>query len=157
MANTNNSVNSKILIITNLSEDAQSLFPRLTNKKREQFLITNHLTNTILDPYGNVLKDVMMAIYEEDIQEIYLICEKHNRKGTLSKEKLLSSLEELDIAPKDQEGCIDWLTKPKQTETTIQENINVIQQHPLMPASVSVYGFAIHTETGDYEAIETNS
>ncbi len=63
-------------MITGLDQTAASLLPVITNKKAEQLIIASSFGTMITQPYGCTIRNIVLAIYAENVDEIYIIREK---------------------------------------------------------------------------------
>lgn len=155
----------KALIITGFNEKLHSLFPVITKKKTEELIILNSFGNLISKPYGGNMRSILLAIYCENIEEIYIIGER-NSDISINKDELLTKIYEAGI-PKEtfetieyidvvEHNLIGWLIGPEDAEKIIQQNMDLIRNHPLMPNSIPVYGFIADSQTGVFVAVEKN-
>ncbi|OES45783.1 hypothetical protein [Domibacillus iocasae] len=153
----------KALVVTGLSEKSHPLFPVITNKKTEQLIITTSFGTIISQPYGCTIRNIILAVYSEDIEEIYIIGEKDSkehavngdeilfkfRKAGISKE-MIETLEYINAAGS---SLSRWLSGKEDVNKIIAENIDLIKSHPLIPKTLSVYGFIANAETGEFETV----
>jgi carbonic anhydrase len=153
----------KTLIITGLNKKLHQLFPIITNKKAEELIIINSFGAVISHPYGCMIRSIVMGVYYEDVEEIYIIGEKDGKEHLITEEALFSTMQESGVS-KEMIKTIDyinvvgnevlnWLVGPQDVKVIIQQNITLINKHPLIPKSVSVFGYIVNSETNKFEAV----
>jgi carbonic anhydrase len=153
----------KTLIITGLNKKLHQLFPIITNKKSEELIIVNSFGAVMSQPYGCIIRSIIMGIYCEDVGEIYIIVEKGGKEHLITEEALFSTMQESGVS-KEMIKTIDyinvvgnevlnWLVGPQDAKIITQQNIALIKNHPLIPKSVSVFGYIVNIETSNYEAV----
>lgn len=163
MTNMSSSTNKKALIITGLHEKSHRLFPTITNRKREELIVLNSFGAVISQPYGCMIRTIIMAVYNENVEEIYIVGERSSQEHSVKEEELLSRIQDVGISKGMIEtieyinvvgnDVLNWLVGPPDVKIIIQKNIDLIQRHPLIPKTVSVYGFIANTETNEFEAV----
>lgn len=47
----------------------------------------------------------------------------------------------------------NWLAGRQDVKTVIHENVSLIKSHPLIPKTLSVYGFIANADTGEFQTI----
>ncbi|MBM4765118.1 hypothetical protein [Bacillus sp. B15-48] len=153
----------KALILTGINNKLHPLFSNITNRKAEELMVLNSYETEISQPYGCLIRNMIRAVYFENVEEIYIIDERSTERQLVQRDELLAKFKEMGVA----EGVIDtieyidvvgndvfnWLIGSTDEKIRIKKNINLIHQHPFMPKSVSVYGFIANAETGEYEAV----
>ncbi len=156
-------MSKKALVITGLNEKLYPLFPLITNKKTEELMIINNYGAVISQPYGCTIRNIIMAVFHEDVDEIYIIGEMNNNENLLKEDEWYSKFQEAGITKKTIQtieyidvignDVLKWLGAPQDSKMMIQKNIDLIQRHPLIPKTVSVYGFIANAETSEFEAV----
>ncbi|OLN23625.1 hypothetical protein BTO30_03390 [Domibacillus antri] len=154
----------KALVITGLNEKLHPFFPVITNKKAEQLIITMSFGTIISQPYGCMIRNIIMTVYAENIEEIYFIGEMDSKEQMISGDEILSKMKEAGISKETIEtieyiGAVgsslsSWLAGERDVKKIITENIELLKSHPLIPKTLSIYGFTANAETGEFEAVE---
>ncbi|KIL48292.1 hypothetical protein [Jeotgalibacillus soli] len=155
-------IEKKALVLTGLSEKSHHLFPAITNRSVDQLVIASSFGAIISQPYGCMVRNVIFAVYSENIEEIYIIVEKDSKEHTVTGDEILSKIQEAGITKEtiktieyiDAAGCnlSNWLAGKQDVKKIITENIELIKHHPLLPKTLSIYGFITDAETGEFEA-----
>ncbi len=155
----------KALIITGVHKNIEHLFPSITNRTQEELLTITSYGVGISDGYSCMMRNVILTIYLEGIEDIFIIGEKTSKEYSIRAEDILSQIERIGVqsdviktlnyiqAAGRGKDILQWLTGTGDIEEIIQKNIEQIKEHPLVPQSVTVHGFVVNTETSDYEMI----
>ncbi len=110
---------------------------------------------TIVDPYGEVMRSVLVAVGELGVNEIMVVghtnCGTHGMRAASLLEALRKSgiaQERVDEALATDPRAATVLNGFSRLETEVAASVEKIRTHPLVPPSVSVRGFVINIETG---------
>lgn len=151
----------KTLIITSFNEKILQYIPEISQKTTEELLIFNSLGEVISQPYGCLVRDIILAINFENVVEIYVIGDEN--KSSISEEELIIRLEKSGVTKQAIEmldyinfvgdSTINWLKGPQVTRDKIKRNVELIKKHPLIPKSLPVKGFIVNTEKNEIDLI----
>ncbi|MGG7620550.1 hypothetical protein [Bacillus coreaensis] len=151
----------KTLIITSFNEKILQYIPEISQKTTEELLIFNSLGEVISQPYGCLVRDIILAINFENVVEIYVIGDEN--KSSISEEELIIRLEKSGVTKQAIEtldyinfvgdSTINWLKGPQVTRDKIKRNVDLIKKHPLIPKSLPVKGFIVNTEKNEIDLI----
>ncbi|MGD6833966.1 hypothetical protein ACQCT5_17480 [Sutcliffiella halmapala] len=151
----------KALVLTGFNKELEQFFPGITNRKLEDLLIINSYGAEISQGYSCIMRNIILAVYLEKIEEIYIIVDREDKAFSISEERLITLLEKegvnleviqtLNYIKAAGNDVIKWLTGSKNIEGIIQNNIDFINKHPMIPGSVSVHGYIVNTKTFDYQ------
>ncbi|UII57072.1 hypothetical protein LS684_06430 [Cytobacillus spongiae] len=151
----------KSLIITDVKEDIYRLFPEITNKQPSEWVVFNSYGTVISQPYGCMMRNIILAVYNDNVEDIYIIGEKDDQgrmgESILNKikeagvsEDTIHTINYLDVVDND---LASWLIGAEDVKGAIEKNIDLIKGHPLMPKSISVHAYIADTNTGEYAAV----
>lgn len=151
----------RTLIITSFNEKILQYIPEISQKTMEELLIFNSLGEVISQPYGCLVRDIILAINFENVVEIYVIGDEN--KSSISEEELIIRLEKSGVTKQAIEtldyinfvggSTINWLKGPQVTRDKIKRNVELIKKHPLIPKSLPVKGFIVNTEKNEVDLI----
>jgi carbonic anhydrase len=154
----------KALVITSLQGELDPNILLITKKKRDELIIINTFGGLISQPYGCIIRSIIMAVYYENINEIYVIGEETSHEHSVNAKDLLKIMSDSGIAEKTietldyikvvEDNIETWLIGPQDIKEIIKKNIELIQKHPLMPQSINVFGFITNSEAEKFEAIK---
>ncbi|KGR81079.1 hypothetical protein CD30_19495 [Ureibacillus massiliensis 4400831 = CIP 108448 = CCUG 49529] len=158
-----NSTSKKALIITGLNEKLNQHFPIITNKNGEDLIIIKTIGNIISQPYDSIMRSIIIAVYQEEVEEIFIIGDKESTECSINKDEFFSKIQKANISTKEMkaieyigvvgEDLMSWLVGRQDMKTIIKENISLIKQHPLIPKNVTVFGFIASAELSEFEEI----
>ncbi|TFE01334.1 hypothetical protein [Jeotgalibacillus sp. R-1-5s-1] len=150
----------KAMVITDFDQELASSFKEITNRDAEELLVFNSYGALISQPYGCLMRNVILALYYEGVQDIYILAEnaqQHDQDDLLEKmkeagitEHTLKTLNYLDAV---QHNVLNWLAGPSDVHEAMRKNKELITKHPLIPKTVTVRTFIVDRETGGYEEV----
>lgn len=153
----------KTLVITGLNKKLYSLFPAITNKEAEQLVIATSFGTVISQPYGCTMRSIILTVYSEDIEEIYIIGEQDGKEHVVDGDEIVSKILESGILKETIDiieyvnttgsSLSSWLAGKQDIKNVIHENVSLIKSHPLTPKTLSVYGFIANAETGEFQTV----
>ena len=119
--------------------------------------IIKNAGNTILDPYGGVIRSFVAAIFLLDVEEILIIghkdCGMANVDSKVLKEKML----ERGISNEAIEAITDlkqWVGAIKNSEENVINVVNIVRKSPLIPSDIPIHGLIFCPETGSLEVLQ---
>ncbi|TCS84007.1 hypothetical protein [Tepidibacillus fermentans] len=106
------------------------------------------------------MRDIIIAVYQENVEEIFVVGTKDGQKNTVDIQDLLNKIYEKDglkekiqtldylfknSMPEFPGGNLsEWLEGSKTLTEGIQNSVNIIRDHPLMPSHVKVHGLFVN-------------
>lgn len=157
---TNKYPTKKIAILSCMDTRLTMLLPAALGLKNGDVKIIKNAGGVISHPFGSVLRSLIIAVYEQGVEEIMVIGHKDCGMQGLNSERLLHKMEERGIPQENVDiikNCgidIDgWLSGFECAEISVKETVNTIKKHPLIPNDCKIYGFMIDPVTGELEQI----
>ena len=155
--------NKKIAILSCMDTRLTELLPAALNLKNGDIKIIKNAGASITHPFGSVMRSILVAIYELGVQEVLVIGHYDCGMQGLEASNLLQKMMERNIS-KDkidmvQYAGIDihkWLSGFEDTNISVMETVQVIKNHPFIPADIQVYGLMIDPKTGKLTRLERN-
>ncbi|MBM7661324.1 carbonic anhydrase [Bacillus mesophilus] len=154
----NKKTKKRAIIISELTDGYH--FP--INHKPEEVIVLNNEGPVTIQPYGDVMRSIIHAVFTEEIAEIYLLSE-NTTDHLISKDELkrkmdqagitntlIDTLEFIDVVNHD---VLDWIAGPNNRTENVQKNQKVIKDHPLLPKNVSVQGYMVCRKTRKITAV----
>lgn len=145
--------NKKVLFLTDIENGLEPILQEVTNIPVKNMLTIQSYGTLISHPYGDIMRSVIMAIYQENVEEVYVVGTKDKRIDTVNVlpqlESMKSKIETLDYffqncTPEFSGGTVDeWLTGKS---GSIEKSVDIIRNHPLVPAHVKVRGLLVHNK-----------
>lgn len=139
----------KVLFVVGIEHKLETLIKQRMNIDPESILFIHHDRPEDLEPFGNLMRDIIVAVYMENVEEIYLVssnADKKNEGVILDKiYERLGSEEEIQTLDYLFKNCMpefpnrnlrEWLEGSK--SKTDREAADFIRNHPLIPSDVKV-------------------
>ncbi|MDM5300277.1 carbonic anhydrase [Bacillus subtilis] len=151
-------VNKKVLFLTDIENGLEPILQEVTNTPAENMLTIQSYGAAISHPYGEIMRSVIIAIYQEDVEEVFVVGTKDNRTSTghvrTQLETMKDKIQTLDYLfqnckPEFFGGTVDeWLDGNENSSGCIEKSVEIIRQHPLVPSYVKVKGLIVNPKDG---------
>lgn len=151
----------KIAIVTCMDTRLVTLLPAALGLKNGDVKIIKNAGATITNPFDSTMRSLLVAIYELGVNEVMIIGHTGCGVQGMNAKEMLHLMKARGI---DEEHIqlmrhcgIDldtWLHGFDDTEKAIQETVDLVSNHPLMPKDVTVKGYIMDSETGELKKIE---
>jgi carbonic anhydrase len=156
--------NQKVLFLTDIENGLESILQEMTNIRAENMLTIQSYDSVISHPYGDIMRSVIIAIYQENVKEIFVVGTKDKRAATVNVLTQLDSIKDkiqtLDYLfqnciPEFSGGTVDgWLNGKEIGSDNIVKSVDSIRHHPLVPAHVKVRGLILNNNDGKFSILE---
>ncbi|GAA0347491.1 carbonic anhydrase [Bacillus carboniphilus] len=156
--------NQKALFVMDVDTNLDPILQELPNISPENILSIQCYGPVISSPYGDIMKSVIYAIYQENVEEIFVVVPKEKESPSGNSFSQLDSIQDhiqtLDYLfqnsnPEFQGGTVqDWLYLKGSGSENINKCVDMIQNHPLVPAQVKVRGLIVDFVDGDLLVVE---
>lgn len=142
---------NNVLVLGELNTHPEDEFVKQVVDKTAHVITINSYQSEIVQAYGEVMKSIILSIYQKDIREIYIIVkdESYNLPNIQLPEKITNMKSRLKTIDYLFENCkpemngeslIDWLNGERDVHKRIEESVNQIYNHPLVPENVKISG-----------------
>jgi len=164
--------NKKVLFVIGMEHDLEHLLQQVINIHPDNMLILQIDGPVISQHFSDVMRDIIIAVYEENVKEIFVVGKKDDSVNKVERQELLKKMykneeliEKLRTIDYLFENCMpefpgitfsEWLSDGKTSTEDIQKSIEMIRQHPLMPSDVSVHGLFIDKMGGKLSEINVS-
>ncbi|SHR23827.1 Carbonic anhydrase [Mycobacteroides abscessus subsp. abscessus] len=156
--------NQKALFLTDIENGLESILQEVTNIRAENMLTIQSYDSVISHPYGDIMRSVIIAIYQENVKEIFVVGTKDKRTATVnvltqldSKKDKIQTLDYLfqNCMPEFSGGTVDgWLNGKETGNDNIVKSVDSIRHHPLVPSHVKVRGLILNNNDGKFSIVE---
>ncbi|AIE80004.1 carbonic anhydrase [Bacillus cereus] len=156
-----NAKNKKVLLLTDMEHGIESIIQQVTNIQRENMLTIHSCDSVIVHPFGDIMRSIIIAIYQENVEEIFVVGIEDKETNVVNLQIQRDSIKnnkELDYLfencmPEFSSGSLEeWLSGKENVSENIEKSIDMIRHHPLVPSNVKVHGFKID-KTGGKETV----
>lgn len=155
-------VNKKVLFLTDIENGLEPILQEATNTPAENMLTIQSYGASISHPYGEIMRSVIIAIYQENVEEVFVVGTKDKRtstgNGLTQLETMKDKIKTLDYLfqncrPEFLGGTVDeWLSE--NSSDCIEKSVDIIRQHPLVPSYVKVRGLIVNPKDGKSPIVE---
>ncbi|WP_379151224.1 beta-class carbonic anhydrase [Paenibacillus sp. sgz5001063] len=150
----------KMLIITCMDTRLVELLPKAMNFKNGDVKIIKNAGAIISQPFGSVMRSVMVALYELDADEVIVVGHYECGMASLNADKMINSIKERGVSEEvlstlENSGIklTKWLRGFDNVEEGVIQTVELIKRHPLLPPNVPVHGMIIDPATGALELV----
>ena len=153
--------NRRMAIVTCMDTRLIELLPAALGFKNGDIKIIKNAGATITNPFDSTVRSLLVAIYELGVNEVMIIGHTECGVQGMDSAEMLHKMKERGISEHNislMKHCgIDldsWLHGFDDTESAVLETVDLVRNHPLIPADVTVKGYIIDTTTGELTPIE---
>ncbi|WP_077210750.1 carbonic anhydrase [Bacillus dakarensis] len=159
-----NHKNKKALFLTDMEIGLETILQQETNISPDNMLFIQSYSPDISHPYGDIMRSIILAIYQENVEEIFVVGTKDKRNVSVDIQSLLSlknknKLKTVDYLLRNCKpefsgaGIRDWLDVSEDIADSVKKSVEIIRQHPLVPADVKIHGLLINKQLGELAAV----
>lgn len=150
----------RIAIVTCMDTRLIELLPAALGIKNGDVKMIKNAGSTITNPFDSTVRSLLVAIYELGVNEIMIIGHTGCGVQGMDANEMLHLMRERGISEEHiniMMHCgIDlksWLHGFEDTPAAIIETVDLIRNHPLVPADVTVSGYIMDSVTGALKQI----
>lgn len=151
----------RIAIVTCMDTRLTTLLPAALGLKNGDVKIIKNAGATITNPFDSTVRSLLVAVYELGVNEVMVIGHTECGVQGMDAAEMLHAMRERGISEEHislMKHCgIDldrWLHGFEDTATAIGETVDLIRNHPLMPADITVKGYIMDSVTGALSPLE---
>lgn len=152
--------NKKIAILTCMDTRLVELLPAALGLKNGDVKIIKNAGGVVTNPFGSVIRSLLVAIIELGVEEVMVIghtdCGVQHIDSTMMIHHMLERgvpQDHIDLMKYCGIDFESWLAGFDTVEESVQETVDTIRNHPLIPDDIRIGGYIINTETGELTAI----
>lgn len=152
--------NKRMVILTCMDTRLVELLPRAMNLKNGDAKIIKNAGAIITSPYGNIMRSIIVAVYELDAREVCVVGHHNCGMTGLDSNAIIDQMKENgiseDVITTLQTTGVNlsrWLKGFDSVREGVETSVNTIKRHPLLPKNIPVHGLIIDPETGLLEHI----
>ncbi|MFS0879458.1 carbonic anhydrase [Metabacillus niabensis] len=150
----------KVLVISDFAQELMPILQQVTTIQPENILTLQSYGCIVSHPYGDLMRAVVIAIYQENVEEILVVGTKDQRTPTVKIPTQLEAIKDkintLDYlfqnsTPEFQGGTLDeWLNGKENIIENIEKSVDIIRHHALVPPEVKVRGLVVDNQDGKF-------
>nr|WP_309100628.1 carbonic anhydrase [Fredinandcohnia onubensis] len=151
----------KTLFITDMESGLEPILQEETNVQPENMLMIQSYGPLISHPFGEIMRSIILAIYQENVEEIFVVgtTNKHNNLDDAQRQLKLPAVNKIimddkiktvdylfkNVKPEFVEASVsDWLDGSGNDAECIKKSIEKIRQHPLVPPYVKIHSLVVN-------------
>lgn len=150
----------RMVILTCMDTRLVELLPQAMNLKNGDAKIIKNAGAIITSPYGNIMRSIIVAVYELDAREVCVVGHHDCGMTGLDSNVIIDEMKENgiseDVIMTLQTTGVNlsrWLRGFDSVREGVETSVKTIKRHPLLPKNVPVHGLIIDPETGLLEHI----
>ncbi|GAS82470.1 beta-class carbonic anhydrase [Paenibacillus polymyxa] len=150
----------KMVIITCMDTRLVEMLPKAMNLKNGDVKIIKNAGAIISQPFGSVMRSVLVAIYELGADEVLVVGHTECGMASLHAETMIGHMVERGVSEEvmttlENSGIRlqKWLRGFDSVEEGVKHTVEVIKKHPLLPPNVPVHGMVIDSATGELDLV----
>ncbi|MFD1204461.1 MULTISPECIES: carbonic anhydrase [Sporosarcina] len=152
--------NKKIVILTCMDTRLTELLPKAMNLKNGDAKIIKSAGAIVTHPFGGIMRSILVAIYELQADEVYVIGHHDCGMSSVDTEKIINKMVDRGIDKNlfttlkySGIDMKDWLHGFNDVTESVKSSVDSIKNHPLMDAKVPVHGLVVQPDTGKLDVI----
>jgi carbonic anhydrase len=150
----------KMVIVTCMDTRLTELLPKAMNLRNGDAKIIKNAGAVITAPFGNIARSVMIALYELSADEVLIIghyeCGMTGIDPAKVVDKMIARGVPRHVIETLQHSGVQfdrWLRGFDNVRESVENSVEVIRNHPLLPPGTPVHGLVIHPETGKLDLV----
>lgn len=152
--------NKKVAILTCMDTRLTELLPNALGLRNGDVKMIKNAGAIISSPFGSVMRSLVVAIYQLNVDEILVIGHHDCGMQSLDSKELIEkmksrniSLETFNLIRSCGVDLDNWLKGFENVYDSVNSTVNIIKNHPLIPNDIRVYGLIMDPNTGKIEQI----
>lgn len=150
----------KMAIVTCMDTRLVELLPRAMNLRNGDAKIIKNAGAVISQPFGSVMRSLLVAIYELKAEEVYIVGHTGCGMASLNAEHMIGTMKDKGISD-DVLNTLEhsgiklkkWLRGFNNEKEGVIHTVEIVKNHPLLPPHVPVHGMLIDSTTGELELV----
>ena len=150
----------KIVILSCMDTRLTDLLPKSMNLKNGDVKIIKNAGATIMHPFGSIMRSIIVAIYEFEVDEVLIVGHYGCWMCNLNTEDLLNKIlhrgipaETITTLSNAGINILKFLHGFESVEESIQDSVSLVKNHPLVPKEIIVHGLVMCPETGKIDVV----
>lgn len=150
----------QIVILTCMDTRLEELLPRAMNIKNGDVKIVKSAGALINHPFGGIMRSLLIAVYELQVNEVYIVGHYDCGMSTLEPNQILSKMidrgisqETIDMLTYSGIELDEWLSGFKDVQERVKHSVDMVKNHPLMVKDIPIHGLVINPSTGQLDLV----
>jgi carbonic anhydrase len=150
----------KLVVLSCMDTRLVELLPRAMNFRQGDAKLIKNAGAIVSHPFGSVMRSILLAVYELGAAEVAIVGHHDCGMTGLNAGRILARARERGVPEAVlstlRHAGIDmehWLAGFESAEAGVRQSVEIVRQHPLLPAGIPVHGLIIHPETGKLDLL----
>lgn len=150
----------KIVILTCMDTRLFEMLPKAMNLRNGDAKIVKSAGAVIDHPFGGIMRSLMVAIYELNADEVYIIGHHDCGMSAIEPQRVLEKMqargiekETIDLMKYSGVDLEEWLKGFDNVTDSVKHSVNMVRNHPLLDDAVAVHGLVIDPTTGKLDLV----
>lgn len=150
----------KMVIVTCMDARLTELLPKALDLRNGDAKIIKNAGAIVTQPFGNIMRSILVAIYELGAKEVLVIGHYECGMTGLNPEATIQRMLESGVTDETIRTLRNsgmhlerWLTGFDNVQDSVERSVGIISNHPLLPSTAAVHGLIIHPETGKLDLV----
>ena len=151
----------KLAILNCMDTRLTELLPAALGLKNGDVKLIKNAGGVISNPFGSVVRSLLIAVYELGVETILVIGHTDCGVQHMDSRAMIESMKQRGVS----QEAIDmihycgidfekWLSGFDDVNTSVQETVELLKHHPLIPEDVQIGGFVMDSTTGELLEVE---
>jgi carbonic anhydrase len=152
--------NKKLVIVTCMDTRLTELLPKAMNLRNGDAKVIKNAGAIITAPFGNIMRSILVALYELDAEEVMIIGHRDCGMTGINPEQVVDHMTDRGVSDEVirtlRNSGINlnrWLQGFDNVEESVENSVDIVRNHPLLPAGTPVHGLIITPDTGLLELV----
>ncbi|WP_221563493.1 carbonic anhydrase [Alkalihalobacillus sp. TS-13] len=157
---TSNLPDKRMVVVSCMDTRLVELLPRSMNLRNGDFKLIKNAGAIISHPFGSVMRSLLVAVYELNADEVFVIGHHQCGMSSIEPEKMIGHFKERGISEDTintlKHSGLDlekWLSGFDSVEESVQNSVDMVRNHPLLPGDIPVHGLVIAPDTGKLDLV----
>nr|WP_239614332.1 carbonic anhydrase [Cohnella mopanensis] len=150
----------RVVIVTCMDARLTELLPKAMNLKNGDAKIIKNAGAILTSPFGNIMRSILVALYELNANEVFIIGHHECGMTGIDPNNVVAHMEargvEQHVIHTLRHSGINlnrWLTGFDSVRESVENSVDIVRNHPLLPPGTPVHGLIIHPDTGELEMV----
>ncbi|AJY77095.1 beta-class carbonic anhydrase [Paenibacillus beijingensis] len=150
----------KMVIVTCMDTRLTELLPKALNLRNGDVKIIKNAGAIVTQPFGNIMRSILVAVYELNADEVIIIGHYECGMTGMNPERTVNKMVERGVSEQTIStiqnsgmSLMRWLRGFDNVKESVENSVNIVRNHPLLPVDVPVHGMIIHPETGQLDLV----
>ncbi|WP_419881062.1 beta-class carbonic anhydrase [Peribacillus sp. B-H-3] len=150
----------RMVVLSCMDTRLVELLPKSMNFKNGDAKVIKTAGAVVSHPFGSAMRSIMVAVYELNADEVFVVGHHDCGMSSINSEKMVGKMKDRGITEETIETVENsgihlenWLRGFDSVEESVKNSVEIIRNHPLLPANIPVHGLVISPETGKLDKV----